>query len=290
MSTFFSVVVIVGTLGSLIGYFLLLHMNRTISNPGETTGHSYDGIEEYDNPLPAWWYWWFVLTIVFGIGYLIYYPGLGNFAGVGNWTQISQLEEAQQEADEKFGPIYAQYRDMSLDEIAEIPAAVRMGGRIFASNCTVCHGADAKGSFGFPDLTDEEWIWGNDDADIKTSIAHGRNAIMMPWEPTIGEEGVKEVTEYVLQLAGRDVDAALAEKGKTVFNSYCLACHGPDGKGNKMFGAPDLTNEIWLYGNSKDRIAHVIRRGRNGVMPAFNDRLSEDKLHILAGYVRSLSE
>lgn len=290
MSTLFSLIVIVGTLGSLIAFFLLLHLNRTISNPGETTGHNYDGIEEYDNPLPAWWYWWFVLTIVFGVGYLIYYPGLGNFTGLGNWTQISQLEASQREADEKFGPIYAQYRDVPLHDLTQVPAAMKMGRRIFASNCTVCHGADGKGSFGFPDLTDEEWIWGKDDADIKTTIAHGRNAVMMPWEPTIGEEGVKEVTEYVLQLAGREVDATLAEKGTATYNLYCIACHGSEGKGQKVFGAPDLTNEIWLYGNSRDQIAHVIRRGRNGVMPAFSDRLGDDKVHILAGYVKSLSE
>jgi cytochrome c oxidase cbb3-type subunit 3 len=290
MSTGFSLFVIAGTVISLVGFFLLLHMNRSIEKPGQTTGHNYDGIEEFDNPLPAWWYWWFVLTIVFGIGYLIYYPGLGNFAGIGNWTQISQLEESQAIADKKYGPLYAQYRDSSLDELIADPAAVNMGRRIFASNCTVCHGARGEGSFGFPNLTDSEWIWGNADEDIENSIAHGRNAIMMPWGPTIGEDGVEEVTEYVMQLAGREVDDALAAKGQARFNMFCVACHGTDGKGQKLFGAPDLTNEIWLYGNSKARIAHVIRHGRNGVMPAFKDRLGSDKVHILSGYVKSLSE
>jgi cytochrome c oxidase cbb3-type subunit 3 len=289
MSTGFSIFVIVGTLGSIAAFFLLLVMNRKIKNPGKTTGHSYDGIEELDNPLPAWWFWWFILTIVYGLGYLIYYPGLGNYEGIGNWSQISQLEESQKLADEKYGPLYAQYAEMSLDELVADPAAVNMGRRIFASNCTVCHGASGEGSFGFPDLTDEEWIWGNEDGDIEASILNGRNAMMMPWASTIGNDGVDQVTEYVLKLAGREVDEALATEGATHFNMFCVACHGPEGKGQKMFGAPDLTNEIWLYGNSRMRISHVISHGRNGVMPAFAERLGEDKVHILAGYVKSLS-
>ena len=242
-----------------------------------------------DNPLPAWWYWWFILTLVFGAVYLIYYPGLGNFAGVGNWTQISELEKSQQMADEKYGPIYAQYRDKSVDELAADPAAVKMGRRIFASNCTVCHGASGEGSFGFPNLTDSEWMWGNAEGDIENSILKGRSAVMIPWEPAIGVDGVDEVTEYVLKLAGRDVDEDLAVKGQARFGMFCAACHGADGKGQKIFGAPDLTNEIWLYGNSRSRIAHVIGHGRNGIMPSFEQRLGKDKVHILAGYVKSLS-
>ena len=289
MSTGFSLLVIIGTIGSLIGFFLLLQLNTTIENPGKTTGHNYDGIEEIDNPLPAWWYWWFILTIVFGAGYLIYYPGLGNFAGIGNWTQVSQLEESQWKADQKYGPLYAKYRELSLDELGEDPAALNMGRRIFASNCTVCHGARGEGSFGFPNLTDSEWMWGSTDDDIRNTISHGRNAVMMPWGPVIGDEGVEEVTEYVLQLAGREVDEELAAKGQVHFSTFCVACHGPDARGQKIFGAPDLTNEIWLYGNSRARISHVIRHGRNGVMPAFEERLGADKVHILAGYVKSLS-
>lgn len=289
MSTGFSIFVIAGTILSMIGFFLLLHLNRSTSTPGQTTGHEYDGIEEFDNPLPAWWYWWFVLTIIFGAAYLVYYPGLGNYQGLGNWSQVSQLEESQQLADEKYGPLYAQYQDKTLDELMADPAALKMGGRIFASNCTVCHGAKGQGSFGFPDLTDSEWLWGNDDADIEATILHGRKAMMMPWEPTIGVEGVAEVTEYVLKLAGREVDEEIATKGETRFNMFCVACHGPEGKGQKMFGAPNLANEIWLYGNSRSRITHVIAKGRNGIMPAFEQRLGKDKVHILAGYVKSFS-
>lgn len=290
MSTGFSIFVTLGTILSLIGFFLLLYLNRNIQNPGETTGHNYDGIEEYDNPLPSWWYWWFILTILYGVGYLIYYPGLGNFQGIGNWSSIASLEEDQRVADERYGPIYAQYRDYTLDELAATPAAVKMGRRIYASNCAVCHGADARGSFGFPNLTDEEWLWGNTDEDILTTILGGRNAYMNGWQDILGDEGVSEATEYVLQLEGREgIDEELAEKGAVHFNTFCVACHGVDGKGLKIFGAPNLTNEIWLYGNSRSRIAHVIRHGRNGVMPAFEQRLGKDKVHIVSGYVRSLS-
>jgi len=289
VSTGFSIFVIAGTVISLIGLFLLLHLNRKVENPGQSVGHVYDGIEELDNPLPTWWYWWYVLTIVYAVGYLIYYPGLGNFAGVGGWSQFNQLETSQDIAEEKYGPIYAQYRDQSLDELVANPAAVKMGRRIFASNCTVCHGARGEGSFGFPNLTDNEWVWGSTDEDIELTIGSGRNAFMMPWEATIGTDGVNEVTEYVLQLAGRDVDESLAQKGATHFKLFCVACHGPEGKGQKVFGAPDLTNEIWLYGNSRLRIEHVIKNGRNGVMPGFESRLGKDKVHILAGYVKSLS-
>lgn len=290
MSTGFSIFVTLGTILSMVGFFLLLYMNRKIENPGETTGHNYDGIEEYDNPLPSWWYWWFILTIIYGAGYLIYYPGLGNFQGIGGWSSVGALEQDQVLADAKYGPIYAQYRDYTLDELAETPAAVKMGQRIYASNCAVCHGADGKGSFGFPNLTDEEWLWGNTDEDIHTTILGGRNAYMNGWEAVLGDDGIMEATEYVLQLAGREgVDTELAAKGAVHFGTFCIACHGADGKGMKIFGAPNLTNEIWLYGNSRSRIAHVIRHGRNGVMPAFEQRLGKDKVHIVAGYVRSLS-
>ena len=289
MSTGFSIFVIVGTVISLIAFFLLLHMNRKIKNPGKTTGHNYDGIEEYDNPLPSWWYWMFVLTIVYAVGYLIYYPGLGNFPGIANWTKVGELEVNMQLADEKYGPIYAQYRDIPLDELSQNPEAMKMGRRIFASNCAVCHGANAKGSFGFPNLTDEEWQWGFDDEDIIATLTHGRNAFMMPWGDVLGDAGVSEVSEYVMQLSGREVDTEMATQGEAKFGMFCVSCHGPDGKGNKLFGAPNLTNERWLYGGSKLRIEYVVRHGRNGVMPAFGDRLGSDKVHIMAGYVKSLS-
>jgi len=289
MSSLSSGFIIIGTFGSLLAFFLILYLNRSTRNPGRTTGHNYDGIEEYDNPLPAWWFWGFIITIVFGIGYLLYYPGLGNFAGLGGWSQVGALEASQDAADERYGPQFAQYLNVPVDELMHDVAAMRMGGRLFANNCAVCHGAAGTGSDGFPNLTDAEWHWGGSAEQIKTTIMQGRQAMMPAWGPALQDQGVTEVAEYVEQLAGREVDAALAAAGQERYTMFCAACHGPDGSGQPMLGAPGLNNEHWLYGNSRLRIEDIIRHGRNGQMPAFAERLGEDKVHILAAYVRSLS-
>jgi cytochrome c oxidase cbb3-type subunit 3 len=290
MSSAFSAFVILGSLGSLLLFFLILQMNRTGNKPGQATGHSYDGIEEYDNPLPSWWYWGFILTIVYGLGYLAYYPGLGNFPGLSGWTQVGQLEAEQALANERYGPIFAQYREVPLAQLATDTVAMKMGRRLFSNNCAVCHGSAATGSFGFPNLTDEEWIWGGDAAAIEATILHGRNAAMPAWQNVMGDQGVKAVTEQVLRLAGREVDMALADEGKVHFGMYCAVCHGADATGQVLFGAPNLTNDIWLYGHSRMRIEQVIKHGRNGMMPAFDARLGADKVHILAAYVQSLKK
>ncbi|MCB1691504.1 MAG: cytochrome-c oxidase, cbb3-type subunit III [Pseudomonadales bacterium] len=288
MSTGISWFVIIGTLGSILGFFLLLFMNRKISRPGQTTGHSYDGIEEYDNPLPAWWYWAFILSMVFGLGYLAYYPGLGNFAGLSGWTQVKDLEEDRAAAAEKYGPIFAQYREVPIDELAKNPDVVKIGRRLFTTNCSVCHGATGQGSFGFPNLTDSEWMWGGSNEAIEETITNGRNGVMTPFGSILGEKGVSEAASYVMSLSGREVDPEEAAKGKVHFQTYCFVCHGMDAKGQAMFGAPNLTNEIWLYGNSRLRIEYTIKNGRNNQMPSFKDKLSADKIHILAAYVKSL--
>lgn len=289
MSSLSSGFIIIGSLGSLLAFFLILYLNRSTRNPGRTTGHNYDGIEEYDNPLPAWWFWGFVITIVFGIGYLLYFPGLGNFAGFGGWSQVGALEASQDAADERYNPQFAQYLSVPVDELMHDAAAMRMGRRLFANNCAVCHGAAGTGSEGFPNLTDAEWHWGGSAEQIKTTIMQGRQAMMPAWGPALQDQGVTEVAEYVEQLAGREVDATLAAAGQERYAMFCAACHGPDGSGQPMMGAPGLNNEHWLYGNSRLRIEDIIRHGRNGQMPAFAERLGEEKVHILAAYVRSLS-
>lgn len=289
MSSVVSWFIIVSVGLSLLAFFLILQLNKTVGKTGETTGHNYDGIEEYDNPLPAWWYWKFLFTIVFAIGYLIYFPGLGNWEGIGNWSSVGEYERDQAIAEAKYAPIFAQYKSLSLDELATNTDANKMGRRLFANNCAVCHGAAGMGSYGFPNLTDEEWIWGSSDEDIKTTLLQGRQAAMPAWGAALGDSGVAEVSEYVMKLAGRDVNEALADPGQAHFQMYCASCHGAEGKGNPMFGAPNLTNEIWLYGNSRDRIQHIVRHGRNGKMPGFEQVLGPDRVHILAGYVRSLA-
>jgi len=289
MSSAFHWFIILGTFGSLLTFCLILYMNRHVNNPGKTTGHNYDGIEEYDNPMPAWWFWGFIISIVFAIGYLMYYPGLGNFKGVGNWTQISELRIDQADAEQRYDPVFAQYRAVPVDDLLDDLSAMRMGRRLFSNNCAVCHGSAGTGSEGFPNLTDNEWMWGDSGEQIKATIAGGRNAMMPAWGAIVQDEGVTELTEYVLQLAGRAVNTEIAAAGEQKFGMYCTACHGPSGAGLAIMGAPDLTNETWLYGNSRLRIEDVIRNGRNGQMPAFTARLGEDKVHILSAYVKSLA-
>jgi cytochrome c oxidase cbb3-type subunit 3 len=289
MSTAWSWVVIIGTVGSILFFFAVLHLNRhTSSGPDETTGHNYDGIEEFDNPLPAWWYWLFVLTLIYGMGYVIWYPGLGNFPGTGNWTSIGELEADQRASHAKYEPLFAKYNQLPVEEIHKNPAAAKMGQRLFSSNCAVCHGSTAAGGFGFPDLIDDVWTWGGDGLTIKQTILDGRKAAMPAWGAVVGEQGVSDVTSYILSLNDREADSNSVARGKTVYGDFCVVCHGPDGKGMTALGAPDLTNGIWLYGNSRSRIEFSIRNGRNGEMPAFRHTLGENKAHVLAGYIYGL--
>lgn len=291
MSTGFSWFVIIGTLGSLLVFFLLLWMNRKVSSkPGETTGHVYDGIEEYDNPMPAWWFWGFVLSIVYALGYLIWYPGLGNFPGLADWTSEGRLAQQQAQAEERHGQVFAQYRDVEIDELVQISAAMNMGRRLFSQYCSQCHGAAGTGSEGFPDLTNDIWQWGGAANQIRSSIATGRRGLMPGWVQALGEDGVAEVTEYTLQLSGREVDEALAEAGAARYASMCVACHGADGGGQPALGAPALNDDNWLYGGSREQVASVIRDGRTGEMPPFAQRIGDDRVHVLTAYVRYLSQ
>jgi cytochrome c oxidase cbb3-type subunit III len=292
MASFWSYWIIILTAVTLVGltWILLANRKREQQPEGKTTGHEYDGIEELDNPLPAWWFYMFLITIVWGVGYLIIYPGMGNFAGAIGWSQIGQYDKEVAAADKKFRDMRDRYLALPVEEVASDPAARKMGMRMFANNCAQCHGADAKGSYGFPNLADGDWIYGGDAATIKATLVNGRQAAMPPWGSIIGDQGVNDVTQYVLSLNGRDANATQAAAGETVFNNYCVACHGADGTGNPAMGAPNLTNGVWLYGGSEEQIAHSIRAGRNGVMPAFSNTLSEDKIHILTAYVYGLNK
>lgn len=302
MTTFWSIYISVLTIGTLIGLTWLLFATRKGENNTETVetmGHAFDGIEEYDNPLPKWWFMLFVGTLVFGVGYLILYPGLGNWKGLlpgyeEGWTGANEWQKEMDKADERFGPIFAKYAAMPVENVAQDPKALRMGARLFASNCSVCHGSDAKGAFGFPNLTDRSWRWGGEAETIKTSIMGGRMAAMPAWGEVLGENGVKNVAAYVRQdLAGlplpKDSTADLVA-GKHAYETTCVACHGPGGKGMPMMGAPDLTQPAaFIYGTHLVQLQQTIRHGRQGHMPAQNELLGNDKVQLLAAYVFSLS-
>lgn len=294
MSSFWSIWIIVITLGSIFGCWWLLHSNRKgTSSGGEgeipTTGHSYDGIEEYDNPLPRWWFIMFIVTILFSLVYLVLYPGLGSFKGLLGWSQESAWEQEQQIAEEKYAPIFAAYSQSSIEELQDNRKALLSGQRIFANNCAVCHGSAATGSYGFPNLTDDDWLYGDTPASIKATILDGRQGAMPGWGAVLGEDGVTAVAEYVMSLSGRNVDQKLLSSGKDKYDTTCAVCHGPEGEGNITLGAPNLSDSIWLYGGSPELIKHSIRNGRSGNMPAHRDLLGEDKAHLVTAYVYSLS-
>ncbi|WP_172676758.1 cytochrome-c oxidase, cbb3-type subunit III [Marinagarivorans algicola] len=295
MSTFWSLWVIVLTLTCIGLCTWILFANRKVAKrddedpANQTTGHVYDGIEEYDNPLPKWWFQLFIGTIIFTAIYLVLYPGLGTFKGVLGWTSVNQLESRQEKAQEQYKDSYEKYNQMSVEELSQNAEAMKMGVRLFANNCAVCHGADGGGNYGFPNLTDNDWLHGGSVDKIRESIVKGRNANMPAWGPTIGEEGVAAVTEYVLSLSDLDHDATQLAKGKEVFGAVCSACHGADAKGQIVMGAPNLTDDIWLYDSERDTIANTVRNGRVNRMPAQEDLLREDKIHLLTAYVYSLS-
>ena len=298
MTSFWSWYVVILTTGTLLALTWLIFATRKgqrSDTTDQTVGHVYDGIEEYDNPLPRWWFMLFVGTIIFAVGYLVLYPGMGNWKGIlpgydGGWTSTKQYEREITKADDKYGPIFSKYAAMSIEEVAKDEQALKMGGRLFASNCSVCHGSDAKGSHGFPNLTDNEWIWGGDTETIKLTIMKGRNAAMPGWEAALGNDGIKNVTGYVRSLSGlKNPEGVDLEAGQKSFNTMCVACHGADAKGNPMLGTPNLSDRIWLYGSSFAQVQQTIRHGRNGQMPAQEDFLGNDKVHLLAAYVYSLS-
>ena len=287
-----------GTIAALVWLLLATRKGQRPDSTEETVGHSYDGIEEYDNPLPRWWFMLFVGTVIFALGYLALYPGLGNWKGIlpgyeGGWTQVKEWQREMDKADEQYGPLFAKYAAMPVEEVARDAQALKMGGRLFASNCSVCHGSDAKGAYGFPNLTDNDWLWGGEPETIKTTILHGRQAAMPAWRDVIGEEGIRNVAGYVRSLSGRDTPEGISvdiEQGQKIFATNCVVCHGPEAKGVAAMGAPNLTDNVWLYGSSFAQIQQTLRYGRNGRMPAQEAILGNDKVHLLAAYVYSLSQ
>ena len=307
ISSFWSWYIIVITLGSIAYCAWLLWRTSKAKVQGgkapaaggkaEITGHTWDGdLAEYNNPLPLWWMWMFWFTIAFGLVYLALYPGLGNFAGMLNWSQVSAYKTEVAEVDAATKPLYDKYLAMDLKAVAADPQAKAMGQRLFLSYCSQCHGSDARGSRGFPNLTDGDWLYGGDPETIKASITGGRMGVMPPLGAALGDDGVKNVAAYVRSLSGLPHDDMKAQLGKEKFVQICAACHGPEGKGNPALGAPNLTDKIWLYDSSEGTIVEGITKGRNvtvppdqKTMPAWGEKLGPGKIQLLAAYVWGLS-
>ncbi|HEY8329917.1 MAG TPA: cytochrome-c oxidase, cbb3-type subunit III [Pseudomonas sp.] len=299
MTSFWNWYITILSLGTLLALTWLIFATRKGQRPDttdQTMGHTFDGIEEYDNPLPRWWFMLFVGTLIFSVAYLILYPGLGNWKGVlpgyaEGWTGVNQWKKEMARADEQYGPLYAKFAAMPVAEVAKDEQALKMGARLFASNCSVCHGSDAKGAYGFPNLTDHDWLYGGQADTIKTTIMGGRQAAMPAWKDILGEEGIKNVAGYVRSLSGlKNPEGLDIAAGQKTFATNCAACHGAEGKGTQAMGAPNLTDGTWLYGSSFAQVQQTLRFGRNGMMPAQKDMLGNDKVHLLAAYVYSLSQ
>jgi cytochrome c oxidase cbb3-type subunit III len=294
MSDFWSFYIIAITVVNIIGCVALLYFTRKkkqLANEGETTGHVYDGIEEYDYPLPRWWLWLFYITIVFAIVYLVLYPGLGHFRGVLNWTQASQYEEEVRLADKKYLPLYQKYSSMPIEKLIAEPKALKMGQAIFANTCFGCHGADARGSIGYPDLTDNEWIYGGSAEAIKRSIMEGRTGIMPAWSTALSNDDILKVSSYISSknTQERAYVKEFVTEGESIYQTNCAACHQADLSGNQLIGAPNLADSVWLHGASSGFVQDVISQGRINRMPAHDAILGEHKAHLVAAYVYSLS-
>ena len=278
------------TVVSIAACALLLWVQSTQKTSAtETSGHVWDeDLKEYNSPLPRWWMWLFYLTIVFSAGYLVLYPGLGSFRGTLGWTQLTQLDEENVRAQAAYGPLYDRFAAQDIPTLAANPDAQRIGQKLFLNYCAQCHASDGGGSRGFPNLTDKDWLWGGTPEAIEKTIGEGRTSAMPPFGPVLGEQGVKDVAHYVLSLSGSAHDSLRSARGEPLFKKICIACHGADGKGNQMLGAPNLTDNIWLHGSGEYAIAEQVTKGRISQMPAHKELLGPAKVRLLAAYVYSL--
>jgi cytochrome c oxidase cbb3-type subunit 3 len=256
----------------------------------ETTGHVWDGdLVEGNKPMPRWWINLFYITIVFAFVYLAWFPGLGAFAGVGGWTSEGKHAADVAAAEARLAPVLARFRDFPIAALAADAEAVALGRSVFANNCATCHGSDARGARGFPNLVDADWQWGGEPETVLTTVLGGRQAAMPPFGPVLGEDGVRAVAAYVESLSGRGSDATLAQAGQAHFQALCAACHGPDGHGNPLLGAPNLTDATWLYGGDTATIVQTITNGRMGQMPAHAALIGEDRARLAAAWVLAQS-
>jgi cytochrome c oxidase cbb3-type subunit 3 len=292
-SNFWSLYVAGISLVGIVACLLLLYFSgkaKAMTDSDNTTGHVWDGdLREMNNPLPRWWVGLFLITIVFSLGYLALYPGLGTNAGQLAWTSTGQYDAEVAKANQELEPMYAKFAGMPPEEVAKDPQAMAIGDRLFMNNCAQCHGSDARGTKGFPNLTDADWLHGGSHAKIKETLVNGRNGLMPPMAAAVGTpEDVRNVAQYVLSLSNSPHDSLKAALGKSKFGT-CAACHGPDGKGNQALGAPNLTDDIWLHGWGENAIVAMVTNGKVNPMPAQADKLTDAQLHVLASYVWGLS-
>ena len=293
ISHFWSDYVAVASLLSIFGCIVLLWLTarkRVVPSVDNTTGHVWDeDLREANNPLPMWWVGLFVLTIVFGLGYLAVFPGLGSFKGQLDWNSRAEYEADVARATQELAPIYAKYAAMPVEQVSQDPQAHAIGERLFMNNCAQCHGSDARGGKGFPNLTDKDWLHGGTPEKIVETITHGRTGQMPPMAAAVGTpDDVKNVANYVLSLSGEPHDSVRAGLGKSKF-TVCASCHGIGGVGNQAVGAPNLSDRIWLHGYGEAAIVQMVNAGKRNEMPAQEGRLTEAQIRVLASYVWGFS-
>ena len=281
------------TVGGILWCFYLLMSQSKIDHDStggiQPTGHKWDeDLQELNTPLPRWWLQLFIATNIFGLVYLVLYPGSAVFGGVLGWTQVGAYNTEMEAAEKQYGAQYTDYLKQDIATLATNKEAIKTGSRLFSTYCTQCHGGDAGGGPGFPNLRDGHWLWGGEPAQIMQTIANGRVGVMPAWGAVLGDDGVKNVTAYVMSLSGKKTAGDL-KAGEEKFQQLCVACHGAQATGNIALGAPDLTDDSWVYGGSRRSIEKSIIEGRNGRMPAFGEFLGEGKTHLLSAYVYSLS-
>lgn len=292
-SNFWSVYIAGITLVGIFACMLLLWFSgkaKAMTANDNTTGHVWDGdLREMNNPLPRWWVWLFIITTIFALVYLALYPGLGSFAGKLGWSQVGQYETEVAKGNKEVEPLYARFNGMKPEEVAGDPQAKAIGERLFMNNCSQCHGSDARGSKGFPNLTDSDWLHGGTPDKIKETLVQGRIGNMPPMAAAVGTpDDVRNVAHYVMSLSNSPHDSLKASLGKAKFGA-CAACHGADGKGNQALGAPNLTDDIWLHGWGENAIVNMVNNGKVNQMPAQAGKLTESQIHVLTSYVWGLS-
>jgi len=287
-SLYIAIVTVLSLLACLA--LLIIAARRRVMAGDNTTGHVWDeDLRELNNPLPRWWMWLFVLTVVFSAAYLAAYPGLGSWAGSLGWSSESEYRQEQAAARAVAAPVYAAFAGQGAAQLAHNPQAMAIGERLFANNCAGCHGADARGSKGFPNLTDRDWLYGGTPERIEETITQGRTGSMPPVAAAVGSsEDVRNVAHYVLSLSGSPHNSIKAGLGASKF-AICAGCHGAEGKGNPAIGAPNLTDTVWLHGWGEDVIVAMVTQGKTNVMPAHGTRFTPEQIHVLAAYVWSLS-
>jgi cytochrome c oxidase cbb3-type subunit III len=281
---------IVGLIACLVLLVIAARRRVPAGLDDNTTGHVWDeDLRELNNPLPRWWMGLFVVTVLFSFAYLWLYPGAGSATGSLQWTSTGQYDNEQAKARAALEPLYARFASMDEKQLAVDTQAMGIGERLFINHCAACHGSDARGSKGFPNLTDSDWLWGGGFAEIQKTIAEGRNGVMPPLAAVIGGgDNVRNVAQYVLSLSGSPHDSVAAQLGRASF-AVCAACHGADGKGNPALGAPNLTDKVWLHGWGEPAIAAIIHNGLDNQMPAHASRLTPEQVRVLAAYVWRLS-